>query len=89
MDSRAFFKSAVVHKWQYVCPVQAVAKIRKMQQTCRDAGYLECVLEHAEVSKIAREFSDMHNAPELADLDAFVHHVERLKEEKPEDTQEE
>lgn len=78
MDSRAaFLKSHVLIRWQYVTPVHAVAKIRAMHQTCSEPGkYLDCVLEHVEVSGITKEFSAMHQRPELLDPYDFLFHVE-------------
>lgn len=79
MDPHTFMKSSVLVKWQYVSPVQTVVKIRKMQHTCQNAGYLDCVLEHAEVTRITRDFSALHKMPELAEPDVFVRHVESLE----------
>ena len=77
-DPRAvFLKSQVLVRWQYVTPVHVVAKIRAMHQTCSEPGkYLDCVLEHAEVSGITKEFSAMHQRPELLDPHDFLFHVE-------------
>jgi hypothetical protein len=78
MDPRAvFLKSQVLVRWQYVTPIHAVAKIRAMHKTCSEPGkYLDCVLEHAEVSSITKEFSTMHRRPELLDPRDFIFHVE-------------
>lgn len=71
-----FLKSSVVVKWTYVTPVQTVQKIHKMRQTCNEAPYLDCVLEHAEVTAITREFSRMHRLDDIQDPEGFEQYVE-------------
>lgn len=73
-----FAKSSVLFKWTYVTPVQTIKRIQHMKVTCREAPYLDCVLEYAEVSKITSDFSDLHKMPEIADPDAFMKHYESL-----------
>lgn len=79
MDPRTtFLKSQVLVRWNYVTPVHVVAKIRAMHQTCSKPGkYLDCVLEHAEVTSMTKEFSVMHQRPELLDPYDFIWHVEQ------------
>ena len=80
MNHSAFLKSSVLSKgaqgWRYVTPVQTAQKIREMRRVCEEGPYLDCVLDHAECSKITREFADMHKAPHLVDPDAFVAHLD-------------
>ena len=74
-----FAKSSVMFKWTHVTPVQAVKRIQHMKLTCREAPYLDCVLEYAEVSKITSDFSKLHKLPEIADPDAFVDYYNLTK----------
>jgi hypothetical protein len=76
-----FATSSVLFKWTYVTPVQAVKRIERMKMTCRDAPYLDCVVEYAEVSKITADFSRLHKVPELADPDTFVEYYEAFKDD--------
>ena len=78
MDPKVFMKSTVLVKWRYVTPAHAARQIRQMRSTCSVAGYLDCVLEHAEVSRITKEFAALHKAPHLADPDAFLRHFEEM-----------
>ena len=74
-----FAKSSVMFKWTYVTPALAVKRIQHMKLTCREAPYLDCVLEYAEVSKITSDFSKLHKLPEIADPDAFVDYYNLTK----------
>ena len=81
----AFLRSTVLHKWSYVTPGQAAARIRAMHATCRGGPYLDCVLEFAEVSRLSRGFAELHRRPDIADPQAFLEHFE-LEEKKSEIT---
>jgi len=75
---RAFIKSAIVVKWNYVTPVHAAQKIRIMRHTCTTGPYLDCVLEYAEVSRLSEEFARLHEMPEIADPDIFLHTFDEM-----------
>lgn len=82
MDPKVFLKSSVVHRWQYVTPAQLAIKIRRMHATCgTTTRYLDCVLQHAEVSTLAKSFSELHEVPALADPEAFLEQYDLMEEE--------
>lgn len=83
MDSRAaFLRSSVVHRWRYVTPAHLAVKIRRMHRTCVASRYLDCVLEHAEVCALSRQFSELHGMPDLADPETFLNHFDTVRRKK-------
>lgn len=55
--------SSILHKWTYVTPAKAHARIAAMHRVCHEGPYLECVLAYAEASDIASRFSAQYGTP--------------------------
>lgn len=75
---KTFLKSTIVVKWTYVTPAHAIQKIHKMRKTCEEAPYLDCVLEHAEITNITKEFARMHKLEAIAELDWFEKYYDEV-----------
>lgn len=69
---KAFLKSSVVVKCNYVTPVHVAKQIRQMRATCRTGTFLDCLCEFHECSKITSKFADLHDLQSIRDPVIFL-----------------
>jgi hypothetical protein len=78
---KAFLKSSVVVKWNYVTPVHVAHQIRQMRATCRTGTFLDCLCEFHECSKITSKFAELHHLPGIRDPVDFLRYFEMVSED--------
>lgn len=69
---KAFLKSSVVVKWNYVTPVHVAKQIRQMRQTCQTGTFLDSICEFHECSKITSKFAELHDLQSIRDPVEFL-----------------
>lgn len=63
----------VLHNYQYLTPRHVSIKIRQMKRICcQKQKYLDCCIQHAEVTHLCTQFSKILQIPEISDPEQFL-----------------